>query len=170
MKELLAEAIGTFALVFAGTGAIVIDEVSHGGVTHVGIAMTFGLAVMAIIYAIGDISGAHLNPAVTVGFCFSGRFPGLRVVPYLLSQLVGALAASGLLRGLFGNVALLGTTLPAGSAGQTFVLESVLTALLMYVILCVSSGPKEVGVMAGIAVGGVIGLEALSPAQSPEPR
>jgi aquaporin NIP len=161
VREFFAEAIGTFALVFAGTGAIVIDQVSHGGVTHVGIAMTFGLTVMAIIYAIGDISGAHLNPAVTVGFLLSGKFPSRRVIPYILSQLLGAFAASALLRGLFGNVALLGTTLPAGSAAQTFILESVLTALLMYVILCVSNGPKEVGVMAGIAVGGVIGLEAL---------
>jgi MIP family channel proteins len=161
VRKLFAEALGTFALVFAGTGAIIINEVSHGAVTHVGIAMTFGLIVMSLIYAIGDVSGAHLNPAVTIGFYLSGRFPARAVAPYMLSQLAGAFAASALLRCLFGNVAFLGTTIPAAGSMQSFILETVLTAILMYVILAVSSGPKEVGVMAGIAVGGIIGLEAM---------
>lgn len=156
-----AEAIGTFALVLAGTGAVVIDEVTRGGVTHVGVAATFGLVVMAMIYAVGDVSGAHFNPAVTFGFWLARRLPAADVLPYVLSQLAGALAASALLRALFGNVASLGATLPAGPAAQALVLEAVLTAGLMFVILCVSTGPKEVGVMAGIAVGGVIALEAL---------
>lgn len=161
MSKYAAETFGTFSLVFAGTGAVVIDAVTGGGVSHVGVALTFGLVVMAMIYAVGDISGAHLNPAVTFGFWLARRLPGRWVVPYILAQLAGALAASVLLRSMFSNTAYLGATLPAGSQGQSFALEAVLTALLMFVILCVSTGPKEVGVMAGIAVGGVIGLEAL---------
>ena len=161
MSRAWAECFGTFALVFAGTGAIVINHVSGGAVTHVGVAMTFGLVVMAMIYAVGDVSGAHFNPAVTVGFWLSGRLPGRSVAPYLLSQLAGALAASLLLRAMFGNAASLGATVPLGPALQSFVLETVLTAILMFVILCVSTGPKEMGVMAGIAVGGVILLEAM---------
>src|ERR1700681_1139842 len=139
MKKYFAEAIGTFALVFAGTGAIVINDVSHGHVTHVGIALTFGLVVMAMIYAVGDISGAHLNAAVTLGFWFARRLSGRLVVPYLASQLVGAFLASFLLRGMFTD-ATLGATIPAGSDWQSFQLETVLTALLMFVILNVSTG------------------------------
>lgn len=160
-RRCAAEAIGTFALVFAGTGAVVIDHVTRGGVTHVGVALTFGLVVMAMIYAVGDVSGAHLNPAVTAGFWLARRFPPRDVLPYLSCQVGGAFAASLLLRFLFGNTAALGATFPAGPASQSFVLEAVLTAILMFVILCVSTGPKEAGVMAGIAVGGVIALEAL---------
>lgn len=161
LRKCFAELFGTFALVFAGTGAVVINRVSGGTITHVGIALTFGLVVMAMIYTVGDVSGAHLNPAVTIGFWTSRRMPGRCIVPYVVSQLAGALLASALLRLLFGNVAFLGSTLPAGSATQSFVLEAVLTWLLMFVILCVSTGPKEVGVVAGIAIGGVIALEAM---------
>ena len=161
MNKLAAEAIGTFTLVFAGTGAIVINDVSGGAVTHVGIAITFGLVVMAMIYAIGDVSGAHLNPAVTLGFAFAERLAPRSVLPYLASQTIGAFAASGLLRLLFTKHATLGATLPAGAAMQSFVLEVILTAILMFVILSVSTGPKEKGLMAGIAVGGVIGFEAM---------
>ena len=160
MKQYIAEAIGTFALVFAGTGAIVINDVSGGTVSHVGIALTFGLVVMAMIYAVGDTSGAHLNPAVTVGFWLARRLPGRAVGPYIGSQLVGAFAASGLLSLLFTHPTL-GATHPAGSIAQTFTLEIVLTAMLMFVILGVASGPKEKGLLAGVAVGGVIALEAL---------
>lgn len=161
MRRVLAEALGTFCLVFAGTGAIVVDQVSGGMVTHVGVALTFGLIVMAMIYGLGDVSGAHLNPAVTVGFVLARRF-ALRDMPgYVLAQVGGALAASLLLRVLFPLSPTLGATLPAGSAWQSLVLEIVLTFMLMLVILSVSSGPKEKGVMAGIAVGGVVGLEAL---------
>lgn len=161
MNKYAAEVFGTFALVFAGTGAVVIDAVTGGGVGHVGVAVTFGLVVMAMIYAVGDVSGAHLNPAVTAGFWLARRLPGRCAVPYLLSQLTGAFLASGVLRAMFSNRAYLGATLPAGSDAQSFWLEVVLTFLLMFVILCVSTGPKEVGVMAGIAIGGVVGLEAM---------
>ena len=161
VRKYAAEVLGTFALVFAGTGAIVIDDVSHGGVTHVGVALTFGLVVMALIYALGDVSGAHFNPAVTTGFWLANRFPGRCVPAYVACQSAGALLASALLRAMFGNRAHLGATLPAGPEFQSFLLEAVLTWFLMFVILHVSTGPKEVGIMAGIAVGGVIGLEAL---------
>lgn len=157
----LAEAIGTFALVFAGTGAIVIDAVTGGAVTHLGIALTFGLVVMAVIYAIGDVSGAHINPAVTLGFWAAGRFPGRHVLPYLAAQMLGALAASGLLLVLFSGTPTLGQTLPAGPAMQTFGLETVLTFFLMFVILCVAIGAQEKGLMAGTAIGGTVALEAL---------
>jgi MIP family channel proteins len=160
MKIYLAEAIGTFCLVFAGTGAIVIDDVSGGKVTHVGIALTFGLVVMSMIYAVGHVSGAHINPAVTLGFWLSRRLPGSVVGPYILSQLVGALAASALIWLMFTSESL-GGTHPAGPAVQTFILETVLTAMLMFVILSVVSGPKEAGLLAGVAIGGVIALEAL---------
>jgi len=161
MNKLIAELIGTFCLVFAGTGAIIINDVSQGAVTHPGIAITFGLVVMAMIYAIGDTSGAHINPAVTLAFAVCKRFPLKLVGPYILAQCVGAVAASAVLRGLFPAHETLGTTIPAGSAMQSFVLELILTAMLMFVILCVSQGAKEKGIMAGIAIGGVVGFEAM---------
>jgi aquaporin NIP len=160
-RKYAAEFIGTFGLVFAGTGAIIINDVSGGAVTSVGIGLTFGLIVLAMIYAIGDVSGAHLNPAVTLGFFVGRRLEAKMVLPYVLSQLSGALAASLLLRALFPQHLTLGLTAPTGSALQSFILEIILTALLMFVILNVSEGAKERGITAGIAVGAVIGLEAL---------
>ena len=161
MRRLAAEAIGTFALVFAGTGAIVINDVTGGTVSHVGIALTFGLIVLAMIYAVGDVSGAHLNPAVTLGFFAARRFPGRSVLPYIGSQCAGAFLASLCLRLMFPAHATLGGTLPRGDALQSFVLEIILTCILIFVILSVSTGAKEKGITAGIAVGSVIGLEAL---------
>lgn len=161
MKKHVAEAIGTFALVFAGTGAIIINQTSNGSITHVGIALTFGLIVLAMIYTLGEVSGAHLNPAVTLGFCTAGRMPWKAAPAYLASQCVGALAASELLRWLFPQHATLGATLPAGTPMQSFVLEVVLAAILMFVILNVSAGAKEKGITAGIAVGSIIALEAM---------
>jgi len=161
LKKCFAEAIGTFALVFAGTGAIVINDVSSGAVSHVGIAPTFGLIVLAMIYTVGDLSGAHLNPAVTLGFWFSGRFPKSLIMPYVASQCFGAFVASGVLRLLFPAHPTLGTTLPAGPELQSFVLELILTFILMFVILNVSTGAKEKGITAGIAIGSVIALEAM---------
>jgi aquaporin Z len=161
LKPLLAEFIGTFALVFAGTGSIVINDVSGGSITHVGIALTFGLVVLAMIYAVGDISGAHLNPAVTTGFWLSGRFPISQAMLFIPAQCLGAFAATGILRVLFPAHPTLGATLPSGAAMQSFILELILTFLLMFVILNVSTGAKEKGITAGIAVGAVIGLEAM---------
>ena len=160
-KKLFAEFLGTFALVFAGTGAIVINEVSRGAITHAGIALTFGLVVLAMVYAFGDVSGAHLNPAVTTAFALARRFPWTEVPGYVIAQLAGAFAASGLLRVLFPTNAALGATLPAGSPWQSLILEIVLTFILMLVILSVSTGAKEKGITAGIAVGAVIALEAM---------
>jgi aquaporin NIP len=161
MRPLAAEAFGTFALVFAGTGAVVVNDLHGGAVTHVGVALTFGLVVLAMIYAVGDVSGAHLNPAVTLGFVAAGRFPARRIGPYLAAQLAGAVAASGVLRLMFPAHPTLGATLPAGSAGQSFVMELILTLILMVVVLGVSTGAKEKGVLAGVAVGAVVALEAL---------
>ncbi|HLJ93528.1 MAG TPA: MIP family channel protein [Gemmataceae bacterium] len=161
MRPYFAEIFGTFALVFAGAGAIVINDVSGGAVTHGGIALTFGLVVLAMIYAVGEVSGAHLNPAVTLGFFLARRFPGRRVSAYITSQCIGASAASGLLHLLFPSDKTLGATAPAGPAVQSFILELVLTLFLMFVILSVSTGAKEKGITAGIAVGAVIAFEAL---------
>ena len=161
MKPLFAEFLGTAALVFAGTGAIVINDIGGGAIGHAGIAFTFGLIVLAMIYTLGDVSGAHLNPAVTIAFSAAGRFEASRVLPYIAAQIAGAFTASGLLRILFPTHATLGATLPAGAWSQSFILEMVLTSLLMLVILSVSTGAKEKGITAGIAIGAVIALEAM---------
>ena len=161
LRKWTAEALGTFTLVFAGTGAIVIDNWTGGTIGHAGIALTFGLVVMAMIYTFGDISGAHLNPAVTLGFVAAGRMPFSEAPAYIGSQLVGAFAASGCMRLLFPDSKTLGETLPAGAVMQSFGLEIILTAILMLTILCVSIGAKEKGITAGIAIGAVVGLEAM---------
>lgn len=161
IKKYVSEFLGTFCLVFAGTGAIVINQTSGGVISHAGIAITFGLVVMAMIYTFGDISGAHLNPAVTCGFVAARRMPAVEGVFYIASQIGGAIAASAVMRFLFPQNATLGMTLPAGSELQSFVLEFLLTAILMLVILSVSVGAKEKGITAGIAIGGVIALEAM---------
>lgn len=160
-RSYLAEIIGTFGLVFCGTGAIVIDEQTGGAVGHIGVAITFGLIVLAMIYAFGEISGAHLNPAVTLGFVVADRFPLRQVAPYIAAQLAGALLASYTLHWMFPENMHLGATMPAGSAMQSFVLEVILSFLLMFVILQVAHGSKEVGVLAGIAIGATVGLEAM---------
>lgn len=161
MKKWVAECIGTFALVFCGTGAIIIDQETHGAVTHPGIAMTFGLIVMCMIYALGNISGAHLNPAVSIAFTVAGKFPLRQLPPYIASQLAGAVAASLVLKLLFPANTLLGATLPAGSAAQSFILEFLLTFFLMLVIIQVATGSKEQGMFAGLAIGSVVLLEAM---------
>jgi len=161
LKKSVAEIVGTFALVFCGTGAMVIDKESGGAVSHVGVAITFGLIVMSMIYALGDISGAHLNPAVSIAFVVAGRLPVKNLAFYMASQLAGALLASGVLRFLFPANELLGATIPAGTAAQSFVLEFILTFLLMLVIINVATGSKEQGLFAGIAIGSVVLLEAM---------
>jgi len=157
----MAEMIGTFGLVFAGAGAIVINTETGGTVGHIGIGLTFGLIVMTMIYATGHISGAHINPAVTIAFWAARHFPTRLVSIYLVAQLLGAIAASLALRGMFGNVAALGTTLPRERDSQSFVLEIVLTFFLMFVIMAVATDTRAVGQAAALAIGGTVGLEAL---------
>lgn len=158
--QLGAEAIGTFGLVFAGTGAIIINN-QTGALGHTGIAITFGLIVMVMIYATGHISGAHLNPAVTLAFAITRHLPWPRAAGYWLAQLSGALFASLLLRALFGATAHLGATVPRGSASQSLVLEIVLTFFLMFVIMAVATDTRAVGQAAAIAIGGTVGLDAM---------
>jgi aquaporin Z len=160
-RKYLAEMVGTFALVFFGTGAIIVNDVTGGTVTHIGIAVSFGLVIQTMIFAFGEISGAHINPAVTIAFWMGGRFPKAQVPGYVGAQIAGAVAASGLLAYLFPTSTTLGETLPAGSATQSFILEFVMTFMLMTVILSVSTGSKEKGVLAAIAVGSVVMLEAV---------
>ncbi|MBC7695035.1 MAG: MIP family channel protein [Burkholderiales bacterium] len=161
MRKYLAEIIGTFALVFCGTGAIIINQETSGVITHAGIAITFGLIVAAMIYSIGDISGAHLNPAVTIAFWVAKSFPAKEIAPYIISQGIGAFSASITLKFLFPSNDALGSTLPSGSPMQSFILEVILTFILMFVILHVAKGSKEQGMFAGIAIGSVVLLEAM---------
>jgi aquaporin NIP len=161
MKKYISELIGTFALVFCGTGAIIINQETNGTIGHIGIVITCGLIVTAMIYAFGDKSGAHFNPAVTIAFSVAGLFKRKEIAPYITAQIAGAFLATGLLKALFPNNINLGATLPAGAHLQSFILEIVLAFLLMLVILFTSQGSKEVGTMAGIAIGGTVLLEAM---------
>jgi len=160
MKKFIAELIGTFALVFCGTGAIVINDVTNGIVSHVGIAITFGLIVTVMIYAFGNISGAHINPAVSIAFSVTDRFEKKNLLGYILAQLFGAFLASGVLKILFSEHENLGATLPNGDWQQSFILEIILTYLLMIVILFVSQN-KSVNHFTGLAVGSIVALEAM---------
>jgi aquaporin NIP len=161
LRVLAAEFVAAFGLVFAATGVIVVDAVSGGAITHVGIGLATGLVVMAMIYAVGHISGAHFNPAVTLGFAIGRHFPWSLVPQYWAAQLLGGVAASLVLRSLFGDVANLGTTLPSGSATQSLVLEILLTLFLMVVVTAVATDTRAVGQAAAIAIGGTIILEVL---------
>ncbi len=163
MKKLIAESLGTFALIFCGTGAMTINEITNGSISHVGVAITWGLIVMTMIYAFGEISGAHFNPAVTIGFAFAKKFAWADVPKYILAQLIGAILASALLCFLFPESQFLGETVPADGfpAYKAAILEFLLTFFLMVVIINVSTGSKEIGTMAAIAVGAVILLEAM---------
>jgi aquaporin NIP len=159
-RSLVAEAFGTFALVFAGAGAVMVDAKTHA-LGHVGVAITFGLVIMAMIYAVGHVSGAHFNAAVTFAFALTRHFPWPRVVAYWGAQLFGALLAAVLLRVSLGNIAHVGATLPAGSQAQSFLFEAVMSAFLMFVILAVATDTRAVGEAAAIAIGGTIGLDAM---------
>jgi len=159
-KKYIAEALGTFALVFFGTGAVIINEVSGGAIGHLGIAFAFGLIVMVMIYCFGPISGAHINPAVTLAFAYTDRFNRRDTVPYIVAQIIGAILASAVLRLLFFDSSTMGETLPAGTWQQSFVLEIILTFFLMLVILFVSQN-KEHTSFTAIAVGATVLLEAL---------
>lgn len=161
LRNYFSEFIGTFAIVFCGTGAIIIDQETHGAISHAGIAITFGLIVMAMIYALGNVSGAHFNPAVSIAFYVAGKFPVKELAPYIFSQLAGAVFGSVVLRFLFPLNSMLGATMPAGSEMQSFVLEFILTYLLMLVIMNVAHGSHEQGMFAGLAIGSVVLLEAM---------
>jgi len=161
MKNYISEFLGTFALIFCGTGAMVINEVTGGAVSHVGIAITWGFIVIAMIYAYGDISGAHFNPAVSIAFAVAKKFSWKEVPKYILAQTLGALLASITLKFLFPESEILGATIPTIEPLRAFVLEIILTFILMLTIINVSTGSKEVGIVAGIAIGGVVLLEAM---------
>ena len=161
MKKYWAELLGTYILVFVGTGAIMINEITGGTVSHLGVGLSFGLVVMAMIYAIGDISGAHINPAVTIAFAIAKRFPKNQILPYISFQLAGAILASASLYFIFPESNTMGETLPLKEDWiQSFMLEFILTFILMFVILNVSTGSKEKGITAALAVGGVVAFEA----------
>jgi MIP family channel proteins len=160
-RRLLAELVGTFALVFAGCGAIMVDAKTGGALGQVGIAIAFGLVIMVMIYAAGHISGAHFNPAVSFAFALSRHFPWPRVFAYWVAQLAGAAAAAAVLRGSLGDLAEVGATVPSGSDGQAFLWELLLTFFLMFVIMAVATDARAVGEAAAIAIGGTVGLGAL---------
>lgn len=160
MKKYIAEFIGTFALVFCGTGAIIINE-QTGAIGHIGIAITFGLIVMTMIYTFGNSSGAHFNPAVSFGFWAAKLLDKKDLIRYVISQILGAFLATALLKLLFPENINLGSTIPAGPVLQSFILEIILTFLLMLVILSTSQGSKELAVMAGLAIGSTVLLEAM---------
>jgi MIP family channel proteins len=159
-RRLAAEALGTFALVFFGAGAIMVDA-EHASLGQLGIAVAFGLVIAAMVYALGHISGAHLNPAVTLAFALSRHFPGQLVVGYWLAQASGAILAALLLRASLGNVAGVGATEPSGSDAQSFLWEVVLTFVLMLVIMAVATDTRAVGEAAALAIGGTVALGAL---------
>jgi MIP family channel proteins len=159
-RALAAEAIGTFALVFAGCGAIMVDA-KTGELGHVGVAISFGLVIMVMIYALGHVSGAHFNPAVTFSFAFTRHFPRRQILPYWAAQLVGALGAAAILRESLGDVARIGATTPSGSSAQAFLWEAVLTFFLMLVIMAVATDTRAVGEAAAIAIGATVGLDAM---------
>ena len=161
MKKYISEFIGTFSMVFCGTGAMTINEVTGGEVTHVGIAITWGLIVMAMIYAFGETSGAHFNPAVTIAFAYAKKFAWKEVPRYIIAQILGAFVASFILWFLFPASEILGATIPTVDVWRAFVLELLLAFFLMVVIINVSTGSKETGTMAGIAIGGIVLLEAM---------
>ena len=161
MRQYFCELVGTFFLVFAGTGAIIANDLYGGQLGHVGISLSFGLVVMAVIYAIGNVSGAHINPAVTLGFYVIKRISLKNTLFYILMQCFGAISASIVLWCLFPSHDSLGATLPTVSWLGAFVYEFLLTWFLMMVILSVATGAKEKGMMAGVAIGGTVALEAL---------
>ena len=161
MKKYISEFIGTFSMIFCGTGAMTVNEVTGGDVTHVGIAITWGLIVMAMIYAFGETSGAHFNPAVTIAFAYAKKFAWKEVPKYIIVQVLGALTASLILGYLFPSSEYLGATIPTVDVGRAFVMELLLTFFLMVVIINVSTGSKEIGIIAGIAVGAVVLLAAI---------
>jgi len=162
LRRALAEFLAAFALVFAGCGAIITDAKYDGALGTVGIALVFGLVIMAMIYATGHLSGAHINPSVTIAFTLTRHFPLADALAYIPAQLAGATVAAGVLRGAWTDKpAHLGATLPSVGGGQALLYEAVLRAFLMFVIIAVATDTRAVGSAAAIAIGGVVGLDAL---------
>ncbi|HUZ81107.1 MAG TPA: aquaporin, partial [Gaiellaceae bacterium] len=161
IRRCVAESLATFALVFAGCGAIVVDHERGGSLGAVGVSAVFGLVIMAMIYATGHLSGAHINPAVTIAFTATRHFPWREAAAYIPAQLAGATAAALVLRGVWGTPAQLGATLPSVSSGSAFVYEVILTAFLMFVIMAVATDARAVGSAAALAIGGTVALDAL---------
>ncbi len=160
-RELLTEGLGTFILIFLGTGAVMVNQLTQGSLTHLGVSFVFGAVVTALIYATGHISGCHINPAVTLGFWTMGCLPGSKVLPYILSQCTGAIAASTVLRCTLGLVSNLGATQPLnGNSQQTLILETILTFILMFVILGSGLDTRAPKGFAGLAIGLTVGMEA----------
>ncbi|MBS4197605.1 MIP family channel protein [Lederbergia citri] len=161
MKDkLISEFLGTYFLIFAGAGAIIINELTKS-LTHIGVAITFGLVIMVLIYTFGHISGAHFNPAVTIGFFTSGDIKKKEAIYYILTQLIGGTSASITLFILFGNVSSLGANFPKFSSSQAFILEFILTFFLMLIIFGCSVHGKAEKSFAGITIGATVGLEAM---------
>jgi aquaporin NIP len=161
-RRALAEGLAAFALVFAGCGAIIADERFGGELGVLGIGVVFGLIIMAMVYATGHLSGAHINPAVTTAFALARHFPARDAIAYICAQLAGATAGALLLLALWEDKpADLGATVPSVGAGSAFVYELVLTAFLMFVIMAVATDTRAVGAAAALAIGGTVGLDAL---------
>ncbi len=157
-----AEGLAAFALVFAGCGAIVADDRYRGTLGAVGVSLVFGLIIMAMVYATGHLSGAHINPAVTIAFVLSRHFRARDALAYVAAQLAGATAGALLLLAVWtSKPANLGATVPTVGAGSALVYEAVLTAILMFVIMAVATDTRAVGAGAAIAIGGAVGLDAL---------
>lgn len=160
-KELITEYLGTFMLVLVGTGAIVVNQMYAGVIGHFGIATAFGLVVVAVIYTYGSVSGAHINPAVSIAFYLAGRFPGNQLLPYIVAQCLGALTASLLIKLCFPGNKMLGATALSVHTLAGFIIEFLMSWWLMTVILRVSRGAKEEGIVAGLIIGSVVAIEAL---------
>ena len=161
-RRAAAEGIATFALVFAGCGAIVADSVYGGALGAVGVALVFGLIIMVMVYATGHLSGAHINPAVTIAFTLTRHFPAREAVAFVTAQVAGATAgALALLAVWTDRPAALGATVPSVGVGSALVYELLLTAFLMFVIMAVATDTRAVGAAAAIAIGGTVGLDAL---------
>jgi MIP family channel proteins len=161
VRRAIAEGIGTFFLVLIGPGAATVNAYTNGTVGHTGIALAFAFVVLAMIYTIGHLSGAHINPAVTLAFWAAGRFPGREVLPYVLAQSVGAVLASLVLRGILGPVGGLGATVPAIPVGAAFAVEFLLSFVLMFVIVAVATDERVADGFAGVAVGLTVGFDAI---------
>ena len=161
-RRLVAEGIGTFFLVLIGPGAVMVNAYSGGAIGHAGVALAFAFVVTAIVYALGHLSGAHINPAVTIGFWSGRRFPGREVGPYVVAQLLGAIGASAFLRGVLGPVGHVGATLPSLPLGAAFAVEWLLSFVLMFVIMAVATDERATNGFAGVAVGLTVGFCALT--------